>query len=191
MITLLAAALLSDKIFNGNNLDGWTQVGGGKWVVEKGVLTGSCTKSDEQGILVHKEPVKDFTAKLQFKISRGNSGFYFRTERIDAQPLVKGMQAEIDAIDDVAGIWETAGRGWVFKPTPEIHATAKFVPGAWAQMEVTAKGTHYIVKLNGKTITDIEDPEGRKEGWVALQLHGGVDMTVSFKDMYLTRLPAK
>lgn len=185
MLSLLAATVLSDLIFNGKNLDGWEVVGGGKWTVEKGVLAGTCAKADEQGVLIYKQPVRDFTATLEFKIAGGNSGFYFRTERVQGQPLLKGFQAEIDAIDDVAGIWETAGRGWVFKPTPEIHATAKFVPGEWSRMEVTAKGAHYVVKLNGKTITDIQDPEGRKEGWLGLQLHGGMDMTVSFRNIRL------
>ena len=41
--------------------------------------------------------------------------------------------------------------------------------------------------LNGKTITDIVDAEGRLEGRVALQLHGGMDMTVEFREIFLTR----
>lgn len=185
MLTLLALVVGSTKIFDGKTLNGWEIVGGGKWTVEKGVLKGQCTKTDDQGVLVYEKPVKDFTARLQFRISGGNSGFYFRTERIKEQPLVKGMQAEIDAIDDVAGIWETAGRGWVYKPTPEVHAKANFKPGEWTKLDVSAIGTHYVVKLNGKTITDIDDPQGRKEGTVALQLHGGMDMTVEFRDIYL------
>lgn len=185
MLNLVLALAANDLIFNGKTLAGWEQVGGGSWYVADGVLTGQCTKEDEQGILVYEKEVKDFVAKFEFKISGGNSGFYFRTERIAEQPLVRGCQAEIDAIDDVAGIWETAGRGWVFKPTPEIHAKAKFVPGKWSKMEVSAIGEHVIVKLNGQTITDIRDPNGRKQGTLALQLHGGMDMTVEFRNMHL------
>lgn len=98
------------------------------------------------------------------------------------------MQAEIDAIDDVAGIWETAGRGWVYKPTPEVHARAKFKPGEWSDLYVSAIGTHYIVKLNGEVITDIDDPVGRRKGTVALQLHGDMDMTVEFRNISLTHI---
>jgi hypothetical protein len=188
MLGLLLVLTANDKIFDGKSLSGWEAVGGGRWTVENGVLRGECTKSDEQGVLILDKPVKNFEAKFQFRISSGNSGFYFRAERIAEQPLVKGFQAEIDAIDDVAGIWETAGRGWVFKPTPELHATAKFVPGQWSKMEVFARGMRYRVKLNGKTITDIEDLPGRQEGVVALQLHGGMDMVVEFREMYLKRL---
>lgn len=185
MLSLLVVALGSHKIFNGKNLDGWQVVGGGKWVVEKGVLKGSCEKADDQGILLYEKPVKDFSAKLEFRISGGNSGFYFRCEKLDAQPLLKGMQAEIDAIEDVAGIWETAGRGWVYKPNAELHAKTKFKPGEWTKMDVSAIGTHYTVKLNGVTVTDINDPAGRTEGALGLQLHGGMDMTVEFRNIEL------
>lgn len=188
MLTALLLLSANNLIFNGKTLEGWEVVGGGRWTVDKGVLKGECSVTDEQGILLYERPVKDFRANLQFRITRGNSGFYFRTERTTAQPLVKGMQAEVDAIDDVGGIWETAGRGWVFKPTPEIHASANVKPGEWTQMEVTAIGTRYVVKLNGKTITAIDDPQGRREGHVALQLHGGMDMEVEFKDIQLKHL---
>ena len=183
---MLLLASTESKIFDGKTLNGWEVIGGGKWSVSAGVLRGECTKADEQGLLVFEKPVKDFTARLQFRISAGNSGFYFRAERIKEQPLVKGFQAEVDAIDDVAGIWETAGRGWVFKPTPEIHATAKFKPGEWTDMFVSAIGDRYIVRLNGKAITDITDAQGRREGVVALQLHGGMDMVVEFREIYLS-----
>lgn len=186
MLTLVALLSTSTLIFDGKTLNGWEVVGGGKWSVEaKGVLKGTCTKADPQGILVYAKPVRDFEAKLQFRISDGNSGFYFRAERIKEQPLVKGCQAEIDAIFDVAGIWETAGRGWVSKPTPELHATTGFKPGEWTRLEVSAIGSHVITKLNGKVVTDIQDPEGRKEGCLALQLHGDMDMTVEFRDIRL------
>lgn len=177
------------RIFDGKTLTGWEVVGGGKWTVADGILRGECAKADEQGVLIWEKPVSDFVATFQFRISSGNSGFYFRAERIKEQPLVKGFQAEVDAIDDVAGIWETAGRGWVFKPTPEIHATAKFKPGEWSNMTVRAVGDHYVVTLNGATITDIRDQAGRKGGIVALQLHGGMDMVVEFREIRLKQLP--
>lgn len=183
---LILAANGYERIFDGKTLEGWEVVGGGKWTVEKGgVLKGQCALADEQGVLVYNRPVENFDAKLEFRISGGNSGFYFRAERIKEQPLVQGFQAEIDAIEDVGGIWETAGRGWVFKPNAEIHAKAKFTPGKWTRMEVSAKGARYVVKLNGAVITDIEDLQGRRKGCIALQLHGGMDMTVEFREIHL------
>ena len=191
MVALVAALAMLDPIFDGKSLKGWEVVGGGKWSVAKGVLKGECTKADEQGILLYEKAVEDFSAHVEFRISDGNSGFYFRTERIKEQPLVKGMQAEIDAIEDVAGIWETAGRGWVSKPDAALHAKTKFKPGEWTTLDVTAVGDHYTIKLNGVTTVDIHDPEGRKEGRVALQLHGGVDMTVEFRKIQLSPIKSR
>jgi hypothetical protein len=173
------------RIFDGKTLKGWSQVGGGTWTIEKGVLRGSCTQSDPQGLLIYEKPVRDFDAKLQFRIMSGNSGFYFRTERIDRQPLVRGFQAEIDAIEDVGGIWETDGRGWISKPDAALHAKTRFKPGAWTDLEVNVRGDRYTVKLNGVTTADLTDPMARKEGWVALQLHGDMAMWVEFRDVRL------
>lgn len=185
MVALLLSSVLVEKVFDGRTLDGWEVVGGGRWTVEKGVLKGECTTKDEQGLLVYKRTVGDFRATFDFRISTGNSGFYFRTERIAEQPFVKGFQAEVDAIEDIAGIWETAGRGWIFKPDAALHAKTKFVPGKWAKMEVAAAGPHYVVRLNGQTVTDIVDEQGRRSGHLALQLHGGVDMTVEFRNIHV------
>lgn len=188
MLASIVVLTAFQKIFDGESLNGWEVVGGGKWTAKAGVLRGECAKADEQGVLVYKDPVKDFEAKLQFRITGGNSGFYFRAERIKEQPLLRGFQAEVDAIEDVAGIWETGGRGWVFKPDAKLHATTGFKPGEWTQMEVSAKGSNYLVKLNGKLVTSITDPQGRAEGVLGLQLHGGMDMWVEFREIWLNRL---
>ena len=103
---MLCATLLllagESQIFDGKSLKGWEVVGGGKWTVEDGgVLKGTCALADEQGVLVWEKPVKDFTARLQFRISGGNSGFYFRTERIKKiLPLPEAVHAI-----RVAGYW--------------------------------------------------------------------------------------
>ena len=55
-------------------------------------------------------------------------------------------------------------------------------------IEVTAIGTHYLIKVNGVVITDMDDPKGRTEGRLALQLHGGLEMDIEYKDIYLKAL---
>jgi len=178
----------ADRIFDGSTMTGWRKIGGGTWTIAKEVLKGECKKEDEQGVLVHEEPVGDFVARLEFRIASGNSGFYFRTEAVDGQPLVKGFQAEIDATPAVGGIWETGGRGWVAHPTSEVHAKTKYRAGEWTDLQVTAIGDRYVVKVNGATVVDISDPAGRKKGLVAVQLHGGMDMTVELRNIRLRRL---
>ena len=50
-------------------------------------------------------------------------------------------------------------------------------------MTVSAKGQSVIVHVNGYKTAEIRNDPGRTEGHIALQLHGGQDMLVSFKDI--------
>jgi hypothetical protein len=192
MTALLAAALLFQQdarplvLFDGETLNGWTKVGGGDWTVEDGAIVGRSKPGQPQGLLVYKYSVKDFTAKLKFKISAGDSGFYFRTDLLEKDPFCAGFQVEIDTSPETGGIYETEGRGWVAFPDAKLHEQSKYKAGEWADLEVAARGTRYLVKVNGVTITDIDDPQGRKVGRLALQLHGDMVMDVMFKDIALT-----
>ena len=173
------------KIFDGKTLDGWTAIGGGTWEVKDGVIAGTSTPDQPQGVLMWKDPVKDFTARLKFRIRAGDSGFYFRTERVENEVIVHGFQVEIDTSLETGGIYETGGRGWVHFPDFKLHEKSGYKAGEWTELIVTAVGTHYIIKVNGVTITEITDPQGRREGRVALQLHSGLEMDVEYKDIYI------
>ena len=173
------------KIFDGKTLDGWTAIGGGTWEVKGGVIAGTSTPDQPQGVLMWKDPVKDFTARLKFRIRAGDSGFYFRTERVEREVIVHGFQVEIDTSLETGGIYETGGRGWVHFPDFKLHEKSGYKAGEWTELIVTAVGTHYIIKVNGVTITEITDPQGRREGRVALQLHSGLEMDVEYKDIYI------
>lgn len=173
------------KIFDGKTLDGWTAIGGGTWSVKDGVIAGTSTPDQPQGVLMWKDPVKDFTARLKFRIRAGDSGFYFRTERVESDVIVHGFQVEVDTSRETGGIYETGGRGWVHKPDFALHDKSGYKAGEWTELIVTAVGVHYVVKVNGVTITDMTDPQGRTEGRLALQLHGRLEMDVEYKDIYL------
>lgn len=92
---------------------------------------------------------------------------------------MKGFQAEVDNTNDVGGIYETGGRGWVRRPDHErTAAIAK--PGDWNTMTIRAIGPEYTVLLNGSQTVSFTDDRSRREGHIALQLHGGQDMEVLF-----------
>ena len=50
-------------------------------------------------------------------------------------------------------------------------------------MTVTAQGKDITVTLNGVTTAELKNDPGRLEGHFGLQLHGGNDMHVEFKDI--------
>jgi hypothetical protein len=50
-------------------------------------------------------------------------------------------------------------------------------------MTVEARGGNIVVKVNGKETARLTNDTGRTEGKIALQLHGGQDMYVMFKEV--------
>ena len=48
-----------------------------------------------------------------------------------------------------------------------------------------------MVQVNGKTTAEIRNDPGRRKGQIALQLHGGQDMDVAFKDIEILPLDEK
>ena len=173
------------RIFDGKSLAGWTPVGGGNWKVADGALVASNVRSERaHGHLFLDTPKDDFTIRLKFKAIAGNSGLYFRTEKKKGNIGIAGFQAEIDATKDIGGLYETSGRGWVIKPKP--NAIKKFFkPGKWNQMTVSAHGSRIVVHVNDKKSAELKNDPGRKAGLIALQLHGGQNVEVHFKDIEL------
>lgn len=172
-------------LWDGKTLQGWHTIGSGKWEVVDGAIHGTHEKSNKVfGHLVTDKTYKDFTARLKFKCLKGNSGFYFRIEEKGASG-VSGFQAEVADKNDVGGLYETNGRAWVSKPTPEEVATW-FKPGEWNQMTVSAHGGNIVVTVNGKKSAELKDDPGRAEGKIALQIHANLDCDVWFKDIEIT-----
>ncbi len=185
-LAILSTAAAEDDfkpLFNGRDLSGWKSEGGGKWTVEGGVLTGKNAATEPQhGHLFLTDEVGDFTIRLKFKSVRGNSGLYFRTEKVEGDVGIKGFQAEIDPMNDVGGLYETFGRAWVVQPDAKFVKTY-FKPGEWNEMTVTAKGRDVTVAINGTKTAGLKNDPGRTKGHLALQIHGGQDVEVHFKDV--------
>jgi hypothetical protein len=171
------------SLFDGKTLAGWRKTGGGEWKAEDGVLHGTSKAGEKRhGHLVTEKGYADFVVRLQYRADRGNSGLYFRIQEVPGDVGVKGFQAEIDPANDVGGLYETHGRGWVVKPKAE-DVKKWHKAGEWNEMAVVAKGDRVVVTVNGKRTAELKKDAGRKEGPIALQLHGGQDMDVRFRNI--------
>ena len=173
-------------IFDGKTLGGWRATPGGEWKVENSAIVGTSPSSEPRhGFLVYDKPLKDFTIRLKFQVNKGDSGFYFRSQKVDGPDGLHGLQAQISAGDDVGGIYEMGGRGWVVKPQlkPEDAKKQRGKPGQWSELTVSAHGKRIVIDVNGVKTAESREDSGRGEGIVALQLHGGQDLKVMFKDV--------
>ena len=176
------------SLFDGKTLKGWHTIPGGTWSAANGIITGRNDRSDERhGLLVTDKKYKDFEIKLQFKCIKGNSGLYFRVDETGGIEGVKGFQAEIAQEESIGGLYETGGRAWVVQPRQE-DVRKWYKPGTWNTMTVHAKNGNIVVHVNGYKTAELPNDPGRKEGHIALQLHGSQDMEVYFKDIMLREL---
>ena len=175
-------------LFNKKDLTGWHTIPGGKWEVVNGILVGTSARSDPRhGLLVTDQSYQDFIVSVTYKAIKGNSGLYFRVEETDRMVGVRGLQAEIDPTQDAGGLYESLGRAWVVKPTPEQVQTW-YKPNKWNKMTVEARGGNIVIKVNGKETARLNNDIGRTEGKIALQLHAGQEMHVMFKEVKIKTL---
>jgi len=187
-------------LFDGTSLTGWR--GDEKlWKVEDGMIVGATDgEIPDNTFLIHDGEYGDFVLKVKFRLHNhiGNSGIQYRSEEIKERDgkkfepfVVGGYQADI-ASERYMGILygEKTPRGIIKDVTPEITAALEkaVVKDGWNEYVITAKGHHVTQVLNGVTTVDIEDPEGPTTGIIALQLHRGHNMKISFKDIVLKPL---
>ncbi len=177
----------STDLFNGENLDGWEIYGTEKWYVEDGYLICESGEDKEYGYLGTKKYYKDFILTLEFKQwSNGNSGVFIRST-VDGTK-VKGWQVEVAPKGShTGGVYESYGRGWLIKPDTEKESILK--EGEWNTMKIKVKGSKLTSWLNGTKMIHLDDEKiGKGEGGIALQIHSGGDVKISWRNIKITEL---
>lgn len=175
------------SLFNGKDLDGWKIYGTEKWYAEDGLMICESGPDKEYGYLGTDEYYKDFILTLEFKQeSNGNSGVFIRST-VDGTK-VKGWQVEVaPAGKHTGGIYESYGRGWLIKPEAEKEKALK--EGEWNKMKIKVKGSRVTSWLNGTKMVDFDDAKiGEGEGGIALQIHSGGDVKVSWRNLEIKKL---
>lgn len=185
----MAAGAWAQKtpLFNGKDLSGWTVHGTEKWYVENGEMVCESGPDKQYGYLSTNKPYKDFEFSVRFKQeANGNSGVFFRSGIEGTK--ISGWQVEVAPIGQhTGGIYESYGRGWLVKPSPEAEQALK--PGEWNELKIRVKGDKVNTWLNGQKIVSMEDEKiGKGEGFIALQIHDGGGIRVRWKDFKVKEL---
>ena len=185
VVMLMATAAVnaqSKSLFNGKNLDGWTNYGTEKWYVEDGLLVCESGPDKKYGYLGTVDHYKNFILTLKFKQeANGNSGVFIRST-IDGTK-VAGWQVEVAPKGNhTGGVYESYGRGWLMKPEPEKEKVLK--TGAWNTLKIKVDGDALTSWLNGTEMVHIVDEKiGKGVGSVALQIHDGGGIKVKWKNI--------
>jgi hypothetical protein len=185
---LMATAQRKEKLFNGKDLTGWTIHGTEKWWVDNGLLVCESGPDKQYGYLSTDKNYKNFILTLQFKQdANGNSGVFFRSQ-IPEGVKISGWQAEVAPPGQhTGGIYESYGRGWLIQPKPEDEKYLKM--GQWNTYKIKVDGEEVTTWLNGHLMCHIKDEKiGMGEGFIALQIHEGGGIRVSWKNIEIREL---
>lgn len=177
-------------LFDGKTLDGW-HGDMSLWKVQDGVIVGS----SEGATLTHntflstKKSYKNFVLKIEFKLRNHNSGVQVRSQQRD-DFVVAGYQADIADKRYMGILYEERGRGILADVDPE-QVAKHLKPDGWNEYVITCDGPRLKFELNGFTTVDYTETSdvGAKEGIIALQLHQGPPMQVSFRNIRIKELP--
>ncbi|WP_297791708.1 DUF1080 domain-containing protein [uncultured Eudoraea sp.] len=188
IIFFFSSALLfaqEQSLFNGIDLDGWTIYGTEKWYVEDALLVSESGPDAQYGYLATDQHYKDFVLTLEFlQEADGNSGVFIRST-VDGTK-VSGWQVEVAPKGHhTGGVYESYGRGWLIKPTPEKENVLK--EGEWNTMKIKVVGDELVSWLNGVEMVSIKDEKiGKGEGSIALQIHDGGGIKVKWRNIQIT-----
>jgi len=153
-------------LFNGQDLDGWTPVGGANWTVAGGVLSAD---TGAMSFLVSKGSFRDFDLRAEIWVSDdANSGIFIRCS--DRLKITPATAYEVNVFDRRPD--PTYGTGAIVNiaavsPMPKAG-------GRWSLMEISARGDAFSVVFNGQRTVDTVRDAAHAEGPIALQYGSGV-----------------
>jgi hypothetical protein len=208
ILGMVAASALADEprprpaeswrpLFDGKTLDGWEQVGPGKFVLQDGLLR----SEGGMGLLWYtKEKFGNCVIRVVYKTSdrRSNSGVFIRIADKPKDPwygVHHGFEVQICDSED-----EYHGTGAVYSLSKSTSRPVK-PAGEWNTMEITLKGQRILVSVNGAQVNDFDPetaqvPKRTKDyepergprpetGYIGLQNHDDFssDKHVSFKEV--------
>lgn len=168
-------------LYNGQNLDGWTPLGGHCSFEPRGdsIIGTSVPGSPSTYLSTNKNDYTDFifTAELKWEVD-GNSGIMFRAQKKPNKNgvTIYGPQCEMEGTDMVrgwsGGIYGQSAGGWFYPLWLDAHEQARnaIKPDDWNRVTIQAIGNNVKTWINGIPAANWEDDEFPK-GFFSLQVH--------------------
>jgi hypothetical protein len=149
-------------------LDNWDQVGTANWAVVDGVVQADKRLGKETGYLVSKNSYSDFMIRAEFWVSDdANTGIFLRCQ--DAKKITDKNCYEANVYDQRPDPSYGTGAIVNFAKVSPLPKTG----GKWNTFEITAKGPHIVLVLNGAKTVELRDGSFTR-GPIALQYGAGV-----------------
>jgi hypothetical protein len=168
-----------EPIFNGKDLDGWVygtknnaMKAGVGYQVDPEQKIVYCTVKDGGNLYTEKE-YADFVLRFEFKLTENaNNGIAIRAP-LEGDAAYVGM--EIQVLDDSGSQYKTLRPAQYHGSIYDVFAAERGHQkpvGEWNEEEITAKGRHITIKLNGAVIVDANLDDVKDEA--KLKKHPGL-----------------
>jgi Domain of Unknown Function (DUF1080) len=155
-------------LLDGQSMGDWDRVGETNWRLEDGAVVADQRTSKDPAHLVSKDSYKDFQLYAEFWASHdANSGIFIRCS--DRKSPGDRTCYEVNIFDQRPD--PTYGTGAIVN-FAEVDPMPK-AGGKWNVFEITAKGRHLVVVLNGQKTVDTRNGLFT-EGPITLQHGAGV-----------------
>ena len=150
-------------LLDGSSLAGWTQVGDANWRLQDGAVVAD----SGTGFLLTTASYADFDIDLEFWVTPdANSGVFIR--RANPSEIGAATCYEVNIFDKRPDpTYRTGAIVEVAPPKVMLETGDK-----WNHYEISARGRHLVVKLNGQTTVDTNDDK-LESGPFALQYGAG------------------
>jgi hypothetical protein len=160
-----AAANNWTTIFNGASLNGWNPIGDANWRL----VDGAVQADKGVGFLVTPATYADFDLRAEiWADADANSGIFIRCENPQEVTAMNAYEVNIyDKRPDPA--YRTGAIVDVAKPLAQLDAANR-----WNVLEISARGAHFTVTLNGTRTADVNDSKHAR-GHIALQYGAGAN----------------
>ena len=181
-ISPLAAEEKLVPIFNGKNLTGWKAPAENIWwLVNDGLLQVRSGPEKKGSILWTEKEYENFVIELEFKFGEGtvDSGVHLRNE----DQIQIGISGSLKR--DMTASPYIAGKGY---PVEATGVKELLKPSDWNHMRIEVRGMEYVCWLNGKKVMTYTSDTGLAKGPIGLQLHGGRDMAIDYREIKLAEL---
>jgi hypothetical protein len=191
-------------MYDGKTLAGWRLATGKasgkmKYAVEQGAIVGTCVPGQTNGFLRTEKSYGNFifTCEVKFDVP-GNSGIQFRSQQRDNDGRVYGYQCEVDPTERrySGGIYDEARREWLFPLWGQVYEKARgaFCHGKWNRFTIKAQGRRLQTWVNGIPCADYTDTDPKHFtpcGFIALQVHGGKQGQIRWRNLRIKELKPK
>jgi hypothetical protein len=162
-------------LLDGSNMNNWNAIGDANWKSAGGVIEATTGT----GFLVSKASYKDFELKVEFWVDEpANSGVFLRCSN---PKEITAMNAYEVNIYDTRPDQKYATGAIVDVASPPAPMKAG---GKWNTFEISARGGHLTVTLNGTKTVDVQDTK-HADGPIGLQHGAGV---VRFRNVQIRPL---